>query len=300
MHDPDPKTLRLLVAACDLGSLSLAAEQEHIEPSAISKRIAALEQQLGTPLLVRGRRGVVPTPAGQAVVEHARALLFTLGRLRADLAGFGQGVVGHVRLVATTSALAEALPDDVAGFMRDPAHAQIQVSLEERLTRDIGRSLRDGLASIGVCWDQLDASGLQCRPYRQDRLALAVPVDHPLAAHPRLSLAQTLAHAHVGLPPGAAVQALLQRAAAQAGGLLRLRAVVSTFDAALRVVAAGLAISVIPAEVIARARLPQVRAVPLDDDWALRRFVVCAPPAEQLSSAAARLFDHLAGCAEVA
>ena len=63
MKNVDLKTLQLLVAVCDHGNIKRAAAQEHIEPSAISKRIAQLEEALGTPLLVRERRGVTPTPA---------------------------------------------------------------------------------------------------------------------------------------------------------------------------------------------------------------------------------------------
>ena len=66
MADLDIKTLRLLVAVCEQRNIRRAAEQEHIEPSAISKRIAQLESSLGTTLLMRGRRGVLPTPAGEA------------------------------------------------------------------------------------------------------------------------------------------------------------------------------------------------------------------------------------------
>lgn len=77
MRDLDLKSLRLLVAVCDCRNIKHAAAQEHIEPSAISKRIAQLEASLGTPLIVRGRRGVQPTPAGESLLEHARALLYT-------------------------------------------------------------------------------------------------------------------------------------------------------------------------------------------------------------------------------
>src|SRR5207244_7556661 len=94
MQDLDLKSLRLLVAVCDHGNIKQAAAQDHIEPSAISKRIAQLEHALGTPLLVRGRRGVVPTPACQAVLEHARSLPFTLERLDADAGAFAGGIKG--------------------------------------------------------------------------------------------------------------------------------------------------------------------------------------------------------------
>ena len=88
MRDIDLKTLRLLVAVCDHQNMARSAEQEHIEPSAISKRIAQLESDLGTPLLLRMRRGVHPTPAGLALLEHARSVLFTMERIANDVAAF--------------------------------------------------------------------------------------------------------------------------------------------------------------------------------------------------------------------
>src|SRR6185295_5104331 len=181
MRDIDLKTLRLLVAVCDHHNMARAARQEHIEPSAISKRIAQLETDLGTPLLLRARRGVHPTPAGLAVLEHARTVLFTLDRIASDVAAFGSGVKGHVRLVATASAIAESLLDDLTSFMREPVNRNIRVDIEERYSRDLVRQLREGSASVGVCWDSVDMAGLQHRAYRRDRLALAVHPDHPLA-----------------------------------------------------------------------------------------------------------------------
>ena len=99
MRDIDIKTLRLFVAVCDHANMARAAEREHIEPSAISKRIAQFEGDLGTPLLLRSRRGVQPTPAGLTVLEHARNVLFTLDRIATDAATFSTGVKGYVRLV---------------------------------------------------------------------------------------------------------------------------------------------------------------------------------------------------------
>src|SRR6187549_2721358 len=129
MKNVDLKTLQLLVAVCDHGNIKRAAEQEHIEPSAISKRIAQLEEALGTPLLVRERRGVTPTPAGLTVLEHARTMMFTMDRLENDVASFSAGAKGHVLMLASASAIAESLLDDVAAFMREPAHRNIKVDI---------------------------------------------------------------------------------------------------------------------------------------------------------------------------
>ncbi len=78
MHDFDLKTLRLLVSVCEHGNMGRAAREEHIEPSAISKRIAQLESEFGVPLLTRSRRGVQPTAAGLALIEHVRSVKITL------------------------------------------------------------------------------------------------------------------------------------------------------------------------------------------------------------------------------
>jgi DNA-binding transcriptional LysR family regulator len=301
MRDIDLKTLRLLVAVCDHQNMARAAEQEHIEPSAISKRIAQLESDLGTPLLLRGRRGVQPTPAGAALLEHARTVLFTMDRIASDVASFGSGIKGHVRLVASASAIAESLLEDLASFMRDTANRNIKVDIEERFSRDLVRNLREGSASVGVCWDSVDLAGLQHRPYRHDHLALAVHPEHPLAHRKSLRFEQTLEHEHVSLPPSSAVHTMLQRAAARAGRTLSLRVIVSNFDATFRVVAANLGVCVVPIEVgRSYASMLGIKMIPLTDSWAQRRFTICFREFDGLQPAAQRMVDHLAQCAAAA
>ena len=67
------------------GNIARAGEQANIVGSAISKRLAQLEDQLGTPLLVRKRHGVAPTAAGQTLLEHARAMLDSAARIERDM-----------------------------------------------------------------------------------------------------------------------------------------------------------------------------------------------------------------------
>ena len=294
MRDIDLKTLRLLVAVCDYQNISRAAEHENIEPSAISKRIAQLEADLKTPLLERTRRGVHPTDAGLAVLEHARRVLFTIDQIAEEAATFSAGVKGHVRLVATASAVAEMLLDDIALFMRHPANRNIRVDIEERLSVELIRHVRDGMASIGVCWDSVDLQGLQQRTFRKDRLALAVHPDHPLATKKSLRFEQTLDHEHVGLQPSSAVHMMLQRAAARVGRRVAYRVIVSNFDAAFRVVAANLAISVVPIEIGSPyATMLGVKLIPLTDAWTLRTFIICFADYDALPAASRRLVDHL-------
>lgn len=294
MRDLDLTTLRLYVSVCETGNIARAGDKANIVGSAISKRLAQLEDTLGTRLLVRKRHGVAPTAAGQALLEHARTMLDSAARIEHDMQGFVAGVRGQVRILASVSALAESLADDVASFLQLPEHASIQVDLEERVSPEIVRGVRDGTASLGVCWNAADLDTLRWQPYRSDHLCIVVPRGHPLARRHRLRFEETLEFEHVSLPVNSAVQVMLRRVAAELGRPLRHRVVVTNFEAALRVVRAGLAISLVPREVATGfAGLPQLRIIELQDAWAERRFIVCFRDAATLPPAARLLLDHL-------
>lgn len=303
MRDLDLKSLRLLAAVCDQGNIKAAAAQEHIEPSAISKRLALLEDTLGIKVLVRGRQGAIPTAAGRVLLEHARSMLFTVDRIEADMAAFKGGIKGHVRVAASASAVAESLLDDLSSFMQDPLHCDIKVDIEERFSRDVVSIVREGVASLGVCWNSVDFGGLASRPYRRDELVLAVPANHPLAGRETISFEETEGYDLVGLPPSSAVYTMLHRAASKAGVNMSYRIVVSNFDAAFRVVAAGLGISVVPREISHIYTVSgQVQIVKLMNEWAQRRFAICFRNLSDLTPAAERLLDYLgdqAGAEEV-
>jgi DNA-binding transcriptional LysR family regulator len=206
---------------------------------------------------------------------------------------------GQVRILASVSAMTESLADDVAAFLRQPKHHTIKVDLEERVSPEIVRGVREGHASLGVCWDAAEVGSLQCRPYRQDTLCVAVPPEHPLAARRKLRFADTLPYEHVSLPVNSAAQLMLQRRAAALGRSVNHRVVVTNFEAALRVVRAGLAISIVPREVAeAAATVPTgFKLLALDEPWAQRRFILCFRDAASLSPAAQLLLDHLASVA---
>lgn len=298
MKDLDLTSLRYFVAVCETSNITRAAEQEHIVASAISKRLAQLEGDLGVPLLERRRHGVVPTPAGETLLEHSRQILGSARRIAQDMASYGAGVRGQVHLLATVSSIAGQLPDDVAQFMRKPEHREIQVDMEEALSRDIARRVREGSAAVGILWDAADLDGLQSCRWRADHLAVVMHASHPLAAKRRCGFEATLEYEHVGLQSASAVNVMLARAAALAGKRMVYRALVSNFEASLRVVRANLGLSIIPREIAEPyAATFGLKVVPLTDPWAARRFAICFRDRATLPRAAALLVDYLHGVA---
>jgi len=270
----DPVTLRLFVAVCEERNIARAAEREAIVASAVSKRIAAIESEVGAPLLVRGRRGIEPTAAGQALLRQAREVLSTMARMHAELSDFATGAQGSVRILAAPSILAEELADDIGAFLQ--RHPKVRVSLDERVSPEIVKAVREGTADLGVLWDLSDLSGLATLPYRRDRLCLATPLGHPLAKRKRIGFADALPHVTVAVAPGGMMDRLLQREAARLGRQLVHRILVSGMDAAARIVAAGLGPAILPREAVQMHAASQgLTLVPLSDPWAERRFVVC-------------------------
>ncbi|MEO8022360.1 LysR family transcriptional regulator [Polaromonas sp.] len=299
MKDLDLTSLRYFVAACETGNITRAAEQESIVTSAMSKRLTQLEHDLGVPLLQRQRRGVRPTPAGEMLLEQSRSILSSAARIAQDIASFGSGVRGQVRLLATVSSIAESLPDDVAAFMKKPAHREIQVDIEEAFSRDIVRRVKEGSAVLGVLWDATDLDGLRSVAYRADQLAVVTHISHPLASRKRCSFADTLEYEHIGLQAPSAVNVMLARTAAVAGKQIVYRTQVSNFQASLRVVSANLGISIMPREVVgASAETFGLKVIPLQDVWAKRRFNICFRDLDRLSKAARMLLDDLAAAAK--
>jgi DNA-binding transcriptional LysR family regulator len=299
MYDLDLTSLRLFVAVCETRNIARAAEQHHIVASAISKRLAQLESTVGNTLVERHRRGVVVTGAGEILLEHARAMLANADRVSRDMAAYGKGIKGQVRVLATVSSIAESLPDDIAAFLQAPEHRDIRIDIEEALSREVVSGLREGLAPLAVCWDAADLEGLQTRPYRSDHLAIIANPSHPIARKKRCAFEETLDYDHVGLPASTAVHTMLARAAAIIGRTISYRAVVTTFDASLRCVRANLGIAVVPREVAEpMAATYGLKVLPLTDKWAKRSFTICFQDDERLSPAARLLAAHLQSMAK--
>ena len=296
MRHFDPVSLRLFVSVCEERNIALAAEREAIVPSAISKRISALEEQLGVQLFKRGRRGVVITPAGEALLRYARELLQYMERMHGELSEFAHGVHGHVRVVASLSAMVEFLPDDISAFVQ--RYEKVRVRLDEKISSEIVRGVEEGRADVGICWNASNLHSLESIPYHSDHLAVVVPRAHALAASQGVSFEETLDFEHVDIQPGSIVQLMLQRHATAAGKTMRYRIQVATFDTACRIVAANLAIAIVPQEVAATFEHSLgLQAIPLTNAWAHRQFVICVKGYAALSNPVRLLVDTLSASA---
>jgi DNA-binding transcriptional LysR family regulator len=288
----DLTDLRLFVAVADEANLTRAAAARHLSLAAASARVKALEEQSGLALLVREARGVRLTPAGEAFLHHARALLRQAEELRRDLRDYAGGLRGHVRVLANTTAVTDFLPDILPAFLR--ANPKVNVDLQEKPNAEIALGVRDGRADLGIVAGEVDTLGLRAIHFGTDRLVLVVPKGHRLARRKRVAFAETLEEDHVGMHQGSTLQAFLAQVTEKLGGTLRLRIQLASFDAVCRMVAGGVGVAVVPESSAARSLGPlQLVQVQLEDAWRVRERYVLVREGEALPAFAQSLIEAL-------
>ncbi|MEU3492083.1 LysR family transcriptional regulator [Kitasatospora cineracea] len=276
----DSHLLRTLVTVARLGSFSAAALELGYTQSAVSQQIAALEAELGAPLL--HRRPVGPTGAGERMVEHARLLLERMDAARADVRRLS--VPDRPQLLVAVSPLAmdPAVARALAKVRQDDPRLRVRVRVLPR--RAVAAEVAAGGCAVGVT-DGYTAPGGPLAlgdlgPVRQAGLgeepcAVLCPAGHPLHRRTGVDLGQLADAGWLDAPAVAAPLADLRTATG--GGAFPAVADYEGLDAAalLALAAAGHGLAVLPRALAASAgatALP-VRAPRL----AHRREVLFAP-----------------------
>lgn len=290
----DPYSVRLFVSAARAGSIVRAAEQEHIAPSALSRRLADLEHAFGTPLLIRSPRGVVLTDAGRLVLARGEKIDEDLQALVREVQTEGDEVRGTVRLCANMSAVIGFLPERLRAFMA--ACPEVQVSLQEQDTRDVIRACLDDRADVGVGVHVPLPAGLESWHFATDPLQVVLPAGHALAAKRAMRFAQALEHPLIGVHQGGALDRSLHERAEALRKPFAPTVSVSSFDAVCRMVEAGMGIAVIPQSAAAAyAGNPRFVRRPLDEPWAQRELRMFALRKTPRPRAVAALIERLQG-----
>jgi DNA-binding transcriptional LysR family regulator len=292
----DLTDLRLFLNIVEAGTLTAGAEASHLALASASARVLAMEDSLGAALLLRRPRGVEPTPAGRALLKHASLMLQQAERMRGELGEYAAGLKGHVRLLGNTVAQHEYLPEALGAFLL--ANPQVNVSTSEATGDEIVTALADGTADVGVFSDEIKSYELQTFAFRQHRLVLVTPLNHPLALSSRrgnVSILEADACDVIGLPEGSALQDRWEARAARRGVRLNYRMRVPSFDAQCRLIEAGAGVALLPEATARRfAASMQLSVVPLTDAWLARQLLVAVRRMADLPGFMQRLVQHMA------
>jgi DNA-binding transcriptional LysR family regulator len=289
--------LRLFVYIAEENSLTRAAVRAHMSLPAASVRIKNLEDMIGTRLLNRDTVGITLRPPGQALLRHARLVLAQLENLRSDMQEYAQGIKGHVRIFANTTATAEFLPAVLRSFL--VSHPDVNIDLREHLSNDVVRAVSEGGADIGIAAGSARSEGLQVIPYREDRLVVATAPGHPLASRGNVDFADTLQYEYIGLYEGSVIHSFVHQAAGPQTKSLKTRIQVSNFDSVCRMIEANVGIGILPESAAQRhARSLGLKILRLNDEWAMRRLIICVRDLDALPGFARELVELLVADAE--
>ncbi|GHD17418.1 LysR family transcriptional regulator [Nocardiopsis kunsanensis] len=240
--------LRLLVELGRLGTMAAVAEVTGMSTSAVSKHFAVLEREAGVPLIAPDGRRVRLTPAGRRLAEHAVEILARVEVARAEFEGEGEPV-GRVHLVMYTSAAPLVLPA-VRRLRED--HPGIEVDLTEYESEQALDLLQEGGADLGVVYQysllpRIFPETLTVHPIGTEGLLLS----QPSAGADSRTLTRRRLREHadaswIASPFRSDEDALVQRMCADAGFTPRLVHRLDNLALIEDLVAAGLAVAVVP------------------------------------------------------
>jgi DNA-binding transcriptional LysR family regulator len=286
----DLTDLRLFIYIAELKSLTRSAERIHLSLAAASSRIKELEARFGMRLIYRENKGIRLSPAGETLLSHAQQFMQQVERLNSDMQQYNNGIKGHIRIFANTTAVTEFMPEVLGTFLAKYPH--VNVALEERLNRDILRAIQEGAADIGIVAGTVHSQGVELINFSTDRLVLATALRHPLAAAGRITFAETFEYEHIGLYEGSTLQHFLNQIVTDSGTTLRLRIQVRSFEAMCRLVEANVGVAVLPQSAALRhSRTMRLAIVELDEPWAIRERSIAVQNLNALPHYARELVD---------
>ena len=190
---------RYLYEAVTTGSVRHAAEKLNIVPSAVSRQISLLEEELGVALLERQRSGVVPTQAGQLILDYYRQHTAHQHDLIAKVEALRGLHTGSVSIVSGEGFAQELIVGPLRQFRAH--YPGVAISLEIYGTNEILRRVREDQAELGLIYYAPSDPQITAQASADQPMHAVVCTAHPLAESTSTTL-QTLTQWPIALLQG--------------------------------------------------------------------------------------------------
>lgn len=170
----DTRRLRSFVKIVDTGSLTRAADILHIAQPALSQQMAALESQFDQRLLIRSKRGVVPTEAGRALYRHAQLILRQIAQAQTDIAQSGSQLSGSVSVGIAPYSTGAMLAVPLLRLVR-ARYPNIVLHINENFGGVISEMVMTGRMDMALIYDPGAIRGVKFKPMFVESLFLVAP-----------------------------------------------------------------------------------------------------------------------------
>jgi DNA-binding transcriptional LysR family regulator len=289
----DLDDLRLFLHIVAEGSITAGARRMHLSLPSASTRVRSLEHHAGVALLVRGRRGVRPTPAGTTLARHARDVLAHAARLEGAVTSYSRRPAAPLTLLAGGSAMYRLVPQALVTFLRE--HPDADVDVQESRTPNTLRMLADGAADLGVVIDnEAGDSGVRTEFLGDDSLVVTGQAGGILAGRTSLAYREVAEHPLVGLDADSSLRRWIEKNLGPHAPAVRYRTTVADINVLVALAAAGVGLAIAPRRAVEGDQRLDVCA--LQDPWS-RRHHLLAWGATDRTPAASALAEHLRAAA---
>ncbi len=244
----DLRQLRQFIAVAEELHFHRAAARLNMSQPPLTASVRRLEEEVGTELIERGNRTVGLTAAGAVFLEEARRTVAQAERTVAAAREAAEGRSGVVRLSYVGSSLYGRLPERIRRFRQHSP--TVRLELREATSAQQVAFLRDGQADMGVVIPPVpDAGDIVLRDFDTDRLAIALPRGHRLAALDQVPLSRLIDEPFVLWPAaeGRGFHLRVIRLCAKAGFVPRIVQEAHQMQAVLSLVAVEAGVSIVPA-----------------------------------------------------
>ena len=253
LHGPDGRLaelaprLRHFVAVARTEHVTRAASALGVPQPTLSRSIARLEADLGVALFVRTGRVLRLTRSGRLLQQHAERALGELETALRALGGESSPDEGSVAFGFLHTLGGSTVPQLLREFRAD--FPRVRFELVQRGHDALLGLLRSGTVDLSLTSPLPAEPGLVARPLHEQPLHLVVPADHPFAARQGLRLAEAAGEQFVGLERGYGLRTTTDAWCRQAGFVPRLAFEGEEIDTVRGLVAAGLGVALLPADV---------------------------------------------------
>ncbi|MFF7653945.1 LysR family transcriptional regulator [Streptomyces sp. NPDC007983] len=223
-------SLRCFLEVAHTGSISQASARLHVAASAISRRIARLEHDIGVPLFERQPRGMVLSEAGELLAAYARRSRLESEQIVADLRGLGGPYRSTIRLAGSEGFGRDVLPEAVVTFRE--SHPGVRFRLRVTSPTGATQEVRDGAADLALTYSLGPEEGIRVEYAQTHPIHALMPAGHPLAERDEISLADLLPYPLALMEQGTTVRQLFDICVA-AEGLEFEPAFISNYSGAL-------------------------------------------------------------------
>ncbi len=177
------------------GSIRKASKVLHVASSAVNRQILKLEDELGIQIFERIPSGVMLTPAGQVVLEHARKVLFDFSTLKTTIDDLRGMRTGHLRLSTLDSLAYNLLPKALHRFMK--AFPNVNCSIGVASPGDIIEQIAKNQVDFGITFDCYDHPDVRCIAKISTPMGAIVASGHPLAAKQSVTLTECIPYPRI-------------------------------------------------------------------------------------------------------